>query len=239
MSTIRPFDPGGRRVWVPENDAWRIRAVLPTAALSVDEIVREHLGRWRGDVKYHQVGALWIDQGRTSSCTAATSLHMRAAGPVRPDRAGIARLPALLDLYAEIQAEDRAAGRYYAEGATSLAMARVWRRRGWISEFRWGTTPAELLAAVLVEPVAIGVNWYESMFAPDRDGRLHIAGALVGGHAVLVSGVSLRRRVYRLQQSWGRTHGRRGFVEIGFDDMARLIAEQGDVVLARELKDPG
>lgn len=236
MSAIRPFDPGGRRVWVPQNNAHRMAAVLSTATLTPDEIVREHLGRWRGNKKRHHTGALHVDQGREGACTAAASLHLVAAGPVRPSRAGVRALPHFLSLYEEIRAEDRAMGYHFPEGCTSLAMARVWKKRGWCGAYRWGRTFSELLAGALLEPVAIGVNWYTSMFYPDSRGRIKIGGQVEGGHELVVVAVDLDDRLLTLHQSWGRDHGRRGYVDISWDDAERLVEENGDVLLTRELR---
>jgi hypothetical protein len=115
-------------------------------------------------------------------------------------------------------------------------MALEMRARGWCGEFRWGRTLAELIAALAVEPVLLGLDWYSAMFAPERrTGRIRVAGDVVGGHELVANGVNYRTRMIRLKQSWGRDHGRQGFVYLSFDDAERLIADGGDVLLTREL----
>ena len=110
------------------------------------------------------------------------------------------------------------------------------RELGWCGEFRWGYSLDELVAAVLtMGPVLVGTNWYARMSEPDARGFIQPRGAYHGGHEYLVNGVSVVNEVFRLKNSLGRGWGRDGHALIRFQDMAQLIAEEGDVLLVREL----
>ncbi|HEU4630186.1 MAG TPA: hypothetical protein VFS08_10615, partial [Gemmatimonadaceae bacterium] len=139
-------------------------------------------------------------------------------------------------LYREIVAIDRAEGRVFDGGATSLAMAKAMRARGWCGEFRWGYTLEELVQALLaMGPVLMGTWWTDGMMEPDAEGVIRYRGARAGGHEYVVNGVNRARGMIRLKNSWGRGWSRKGFAWIPFEDVERLIADEGDVLIAREL----
>lgn len=96
------------------------------------------------------------------------------------------------------------------------------------SGYHWAFGLQELLLALsCVGPVVLGINWYAGMFTPDQ-GRLHMTGAVVGGHAILAVGLDLTlRRVYLLN-SWGSEWGSAGTAWVTFDDVERLLREQGE-----------
>jgi hypothetical protein len=184
--------------------------------------------------KYHNADSWWGDQGSSSQCTAYASLKAMRDGPVT--HPGV-DFPDPTTLYREIVAEDRAAGRYYTEGATSLAMARVWQRRGFIASYRWGYSLSEFLTAIRSGPVLLGVNWYEGMDDPDpKHGIIRAIGRNRGGHEIVANGVDLAGGVVRLANSWGREWGSRGFAYLPLEDLAKLIAEDGDVLIFQEAR---
>jgi hypothetical protein len=233
----RPHNPGRVEFWDARNEGYRIRAVAPRAAQTVDEIVRDLLAAGTR-ARYH-FGSGWTgDQGQTSMCTAYSSLTYRVDGPVRPPKGGPVppRDPAAH--YAAIQARDKAAGRDYGVdgGATSLAMAKELVALGWCGEYRWGKSLAELVAALVVEPVILGVDWLTNMFSPDSSGRIRARGQMEGGHEIVADGINLAARTVRLHNTWSRSWGRGGFCTISFDDLQMLIEQRhGDVLLTREM----
>ena len=78
-------------------------------------------------------------------------------------------------------------------------------------------------------PAVIGVDWYVGMMAPDRFGYLHPTGRNVGGHCVLLNGYNLKRRAFRVHQSWGEDWGDNGEAWLLKDDLARLLGQGGEV----------
>lgn len=88
-----------------------------------------------------------------------------------------------------------------------------------------------------------GINWYRSFDQPDAEGIVRIGNSeLRGGHAIHVCGVWRSRAMFILQQSWGdwptlQQSPRRlgpGLFMIPFDDMARLLREDGEFMAALE-----
>ena len=58
---------------------------------------------------------------------------------------------------------------------------------------------------------------------------------LAMGHAIVCNGVNTTTGLVRLKNSWGTSWGREGHAYLSFADLERLIAEDGEVVLPREL----
>lgn len=77
-------------------------------------------------------------------------------------------------------------------------------------------------------PVVLGVNWYEAMFEPDEEHTLHVEGDIAGGHALLCNAVSLKRQAVWLSNSWGLDWGFNGGAWLGFEDLQRLLEEEGE-----------
>jgi hypothetical protein len=166
-----------------------------------------------------------LDQGREGACVGFGWAHELAARPVVvsgvTDETGRA-------IYHEAQQLDQWPGQDY-EGTSVLAGAQAVRTRGNIVEYRWCFGEQDLALTVGYRgPVVIGVNWWTGMFSPDPDGLLHPTGQVEGGHCVLVHGYSVKRDMYRLRNSWGRDWGLEGDALMWREDMARLLAEDGE-----------
>ena len=73
------------------------------------------------------------------------------------------------------------------------------------------------------------------MFRPDKSGNIRLTGRFVGGHAYLINGVDLNKKVFRIKNSWGKSWGLGGHAYISFNDMTRLIRENGEICLATEV----
>lgn len=84
-------------------------------------------------------------------------------------------------------------------------------------------------------PVVVGTNWYDNMFYPDADGLVTIGGNVAGGHEWTIIGVDTIARVFHAVNTWGTSWALKGHFVIGFDDMQRLLNEQGDACTAAEV----
>ena len=81
----------------------------------------------------------------------------------------------------------------------------------------------------------IGIDWYSGMFSPvyekdalgDYRWMLIPTGSVAGGHAVLVNGVNVPRKTFRILNSWGRDWGVDGRASMRFSDMESLLFSQG------------
>lgn len=139
-------------------------------------------------------------------------------------------------IYHEAQKVDEWEGEGY-EGTSVRAGAKVLQSLGFISEYNWAWDLETLVQSILtVGPVVVGTHWYSDMFYPNTSGVIKVGGELMGGHAYVINGVNKKTKLLRLKNSWGSTWGRRGHGYISFDDMKRLISENGEVCLGVEVK---
>lgn len=116
-------------------------------------------------------------------------------------------------------------------GTSALAAAKAARRLGWIRGYQHAFGLAHALAALAVAPVVTGIPWYDSMFTPDRWGRLRVTANAepVGGHEVLIVGCDVAKGIVRVCNSWGPGWGDGGYAWMTFDVWDRLLHEGGDV----------
>jgi hypothetical protein len=208
----------------PKNERFRIRALAIEPMPAITQ-------RYWNDTAWHG------DQGATSQCTAYSLLHYMADGPITHRSANPVSTPDAT--YRLIQSIDRSEGRDYGVdgGATMLAQSKAAVSVGWYGEYRWGYTVDECVRALLTSgPVILGINWYTGMFDPLPSGRLSVTGSLAGGHAIVANGVNTVQETVRLKNSWGRDWGSSGHATLSFADLNRLSAEDGEVVLPREMK---
>lgn len=181
----------------------------------------------------------WGDQGETQQCVAYSWLHWIEDGPTthRPKKPGT---PPMFDpaaIYAEAQKVDDWPGEEPSYFGTSVrAGAKVLQSRGLISEYRWTWSVEDVIDALLyVGPVVVGTNWYRSMFTPDENGILGIAGPIDGGHAYVLNGISIPKNLIRIKNSWGRGWAQKGYAHIMPHDLQRLLNEEGECCLAVEV----
>lgn len=177
------------------------------------------------------------DQGATPQCVAYAWLHFLEDGPfTRAPRApGAGPVVQPRTVYDSAQLVDEWEGQNY-DGTSVRAGAKVLQSLGYISEYRWGWTLADLIDAVLnVGPVVVGTWWYTDMETPTPEGFVRVEGFRVGGHAYVVNGVNTRRGVARIKNSWGTGWGLGGRAWIAFEGLERLIHEDGEVCLATEV----
>lgn len=166
-----------------------------------------------------------LDQGREGACVGFAWSHEAAARPVREK--GISNQYAL-DVYRAAQRIDQWPGEDYA-GTSVLAGAKIMLERGFIREYRWCFNLADVLTTVSRKgPVVLGINWYEGMFQPDVSGYLRPMGGLAGGHAIMCNGVNVKRRDVTLVNSWGPNWGSLGRAKMTWDDLDRLLHEDGE-----------
>lgn len=171
---------------------------------------------------------LWLDQGQVSACVGYSWCHYLASEPdpisgVTPNLA--------LKVYRMAQLLDDLPGEAY-EGTSILAGIKAIKAISpdAIESYHWAFGIDELILTLgYLGPVVLGINWYSSMFAPERDtGIINVSGANVGGHAILAVGVDVFTRLVRLHNSWGHGYGINGDCYISFENLARLLAEQGE-----------
>ncbi len=184
--------------------------------------------------RYWNANGWWGDQALYPHCVGFAWTHWVEDGPVT--QKGPAPIVDPHKVYSEAQKIDEWPGEEY-DGTSVRAGAKVLQSKGFISEYRWAWDVDTLIEAILeLGPVVVGTNWYEDMFNPDETGLIKVGGRVAGGHAYLINGVNKKKRLFRLKNSWGRNWGLKGHAYISFDDMSRLIAEDGEICLGIEIK---
>lgn len=135
-------------------------------------------------------------------------------------------------VYREAQKVDWWPGEDY-DGTSVLAGMKVLKRKRLIEEYRWCFGLKDVLKTISQHgPVVIGVNWRTSMFETDSDGFLSVSGRNEGGHAVELHGISAKGGYVIGTNSWGRDWGQEGRFKLHFEDLDRLLNEEGEAVTA-------
>lgn len=173
-----------------------------------------------------------LDQGEEGACVGFAWTYELIAEPFpTPDLDDAAAL----ELYALAKVCDDYEGEDY-EGSSVLGGAKATRQRGYLEEYRWAYSLDEVLLALSYRgPVVLGINWYDSMYeAPG--GEVTVAGSLAGGHAIMARGVDMEKQAIILRNSWGPDWGGGEHLDAGdaflsFDDLRRLLSEQGEACI--------
>lgn len=206
---------------------WRSLAFPIADVVTAQEAERLRSYTWRCDV--------WNDQGQEGACVGFGWAHELAARPAveRGVSADLSR-----GLYWKAQQADEWEGGSYEgaapfyEGSSVLAGAKVVHGLGYIEQYRWALNLHDLIVAVGYKgPAVVGFNWYSGMFDTDADGFVRATGSLQGGHCLLVTGVDVKRRRFRLHNSWGKGWGVGGDCFLSFDDADRLLHEDGEACI--------
>lgn len=210
---------------LPAPDGRDTRFQLRTLADATPPSTLNHRYWWANGWHGNQANLPW--------CVAFSFLHYLADGPVthkgRPQP-----LVSPADLYRTAQENDEWDGTAYA-GTSVRAGAKVLQSLGYVSSYWWGWDVATVVDALLsLGPVVVGTNWYSGMFDVDEKGLIGVNGRLSGGHAYVLNGVNRKRELVRLKNSWGKDWGNGGMAWLSFEDLGRLLSEDGEACLAVE-----
>lgn len=193
-----------------------------------DLIAGPTLRPWR----YHYTGGVVLDQGVEGACVGFGLAHQLNAGPItmRPQLTS----PEARAIYLEAQRFDEWPGEGYS-GSSVNGGCLALRAAGRIESFHWAFTLNDVVDAVLrLGPVTMGTDWYTGMMNPDLSGMLRATGQIEGGHAYLLAGANRILRKAKIKNSWGSGWGERGHAWISFDDLERLILQNGEAAIIIE-----
>jgi len=178
----------------------------------------------------------YLDQGSEGTCVGFSMTHELIARPCVVK--GVDGKFAREQVYWEAQKIDPWDGGSYPgasptyEGTSVLAGVKMLRKLGYIQQYRWCFGLEDLVMAVGYKgPAILGVNWYQGMFDTLPCGHIHVTGSVAGGHAILCKGVSVKNKTFTLHNSWGSSWGNGGDALISWDEMERLLYEQGEAVI--------
>jgi hypothetical protein len=174
-----------------------------------------------------------LDQANVGSCTMEA---LCAALSCAPDFKG--RVYTQGDAYSGYSRETADEGEPWPPndpGGSGLAACRAGKELGWLKSYRHAFGLTAALKALVLRPNIWGMNWYSTFDNPDpATGIVTIGrGATIrGGHEVCATEIVLDKELVGFWNSWGRwgLHGTGRFY-IGFADLERLLAEEGDVTV--------
>jgi len=172
---------------------------------------------------------VYLDQGQEGACVGFGWAHELVARPVVVPNVteALAR-----DIYHKAQILDEYTDTPPEEGTSVIAGAQVVHGWGFVPEYRWAFGLQDLILAVGHHgPAVAGVNWYDGMFDTDSAGFIHVTGQVAGGHCVCIPGVNVGKKYFRGHNNWGKSWGVGGDFFISFDDMERLLHEQGEACI--------
>lgn len=181
-------------------------------------------------VLWKRVGV--FDQGDTNACTGMATAGMIVSEPnsTPADPVGI---------YGQATRLDDVDGEYPPDdtGSTVLGAMKAARAEGLIKTYRWGFGLTDLIDALAhLGPCVIGIAWADSMMEPDHDGLVYLAAQSepAGGHAIEVIGVDPEKKQVRMVNSWGTSWGQNGRCSLAFDDLDKLLHDEGECAIGRE-----
>lgn len=139
----------------------------------------------------------------TSMCVGYSWTHWLAAGPIvqKNKIEGYPINPSYV--YSEAQKNDYWEGEEY-DGTSVRAGAKILKRDGYIQSYSWAWDIDTLVDTLLtLGPVVVGTIWYYDMFFPINN-IITASGSEVGGHAYLLDGINMKKKLIRIKNSWGR-----------------------------------
>lgn len=116
-------------------------------------------------------------------------------------------------------------------GSSGLSIAKALLKAGLISSYQHTFSLDDALKAGSKYPFITGTYWYDSMYTPETDGRVHPLGKIVGGHEYLCREIDAVNKKVWFDNSWGDQWGIKGRFYMTFDDYGKLLQEQGDVTI--------
>lgn len=169
----------------------------------------------------------YLDQKAEGACVGFSIAHELIARPA--EVTGITAVQARA-IYKRAQKLDQWPGENY-EGTSVLAGMKAMQELhpGKVGEYRWAFGLSDVLRTVsYYGPVVLGIPWYEGMTSPTADGVIRATGQVLGGHAILCNGVSVKTNMVRLHNSWGVDWGKGGDCFLSFKDLEKLLYEDGE-----------
>lgn len=227
IKTVEVHDPRLRRVMMHDSRSLAYEsaprnAPLPTAA-----------------TLHRCTGAVWAQ--RVGCCTMCAACGMLITEPFyRPFRRFTLRQ--VEALYSEETRLDEAwfPGVWPPTdtGSSGIWSMKLLRRKGWISGYQHMFSLNAVLATIAGwdgvpgRPVSLGTWWWDSMDRPTKDNKIVKSPDAVksGGHQYLAVGQNPDARTVRIRNSWSRSWGENGYVDMSWDTLGELLADDGDAI---------
>jgi len=167
-----------------------------------------------------------LDQGSEGACVGFSLTHNLLAHQFEPGRSPTS---IAMRIYRLAKKVDEWAGESYS-GTSVLAGCKVLKRKNVIRSYKWAFGLDDVLQVLALHgPLVLGIPWYESMYEPVDD-MVSVGGNKVGGHAIFANGIDVENKTVTLHNSWGPDWGDRGEAEISWDDLGKLLSDEGEAV---------
>lgn len=180
----------------------------------------------------HAVAGLPLDQGAVGCCTASALCGALNSAPNYKGGAVLAESDAL-NLYTRETADEGYPWPQYDPGGDGLAVCKAAKELGMISSYTHTFNALDAVRALVLRPVIVGMNWYNTMDSPDGNGVVAISpdAVLRGGHEVVATAIDAERQLIGFWNSWGPNWGQGGRFWMSFATCERLLCEDGDVTV--------
>lgn len=185
-----------------------------------------------------------LDQGNLGSCTGNAIVGTLGCSPYYETLSDSQQLMLTenlaVKLYSTATGLDPFPGVYPPTdtGSDGLSVAKAAKDAGYISGYTHAFSLNDALAALVLGPVIIGINWYEGFDNPDGTGRIAVGGQVRGGHEVCLWRIEAANKRVWLKNSWSADWGIDGTAWFSFDDFGRLLNEDGDCTVVVPLTAP-
>src|SRR5436190_4197961 len=187
-------------------------------------------------VKHRRYGVVF-DQGSLGSCTGNAAAGAINTIPLHVKGRNLHE-PEVVELYSLATELDTYDGQYppVDTGSSGLAAAKAAKHKGYIASYAWAFGIDQALSALQIDPVITGVNWYEGMDTPDKDGFVKIEGEIRGGHEFevyeyLANLEDPTQAVVGCYNSWTHNWGVGGKFYMRVADWDELLNQDGDVTV--------
>ena len=179
-----------------------------------------------------------LNQGTEGACVGFAWAHELAAAPLKmkdvtADRAQLFyQMAQLNDPWNGGSFLPKNSPLYY-EGSSILGGAKALHKAGIIKEYKWCFGIEDVKVALSnVGPVVVGTKWFEGMADPNKGYWVKPTGAVTGGHAYLIYGISVEQKAFYILNSWGPNWGYKGRARISFSDFDTLLKDNGEACSA-------
>jgi hypothetical protein len=198
----------------------------------------------------HTVRIPVLDQGDLGSCTGNAAEGFCGTDPLydaipttvkaRPTGDTAADEKQAIALYSAATKLDEFKGNYPPTdtGSSGVGVAKAVQAAGLISGYQHAFSLDAALKALTASPLILGCNWYSGFDNPDASGHAKLSGSVRGGHEFLLYGIDAPGGNVLARNSWGTSWGADGNFAFSFDDLGRLLDEDGDATLFVPLTSP-
>jgi len=178
-----------------------------------------------------------LDQGNLGSCTGNASVGHLGTKPLYDTLGALISGGLKLDedeavkVYSLATQLDSYSGTYPPTdtGSDGLSAAKACQKLGLIDGYNHATTLTAVLSALQDGSAIGGFNWYEGFDDPDSNGLVKINGQVRGGHEFELNYVDINNKLVGAINSWSERGGVKGHFYFSWDDLERLLGEDGDV----------